>query len=357
MVDDEVYFAQSHKSLRTICKSFSRMYYSFEAKRKFTQLLRDTKPDLVYILQYHNKISPSVIYAAKRCGIPVVHRISDFQYICPNALCYNDRIGVCEDCLHGHRLHCIKYKCVLNSSLYSALKAGAKWLHDMLGVTKKVDAFVVPSSFTLSKLQQYGIPADKLHHIPTFYNLKDSNPEVTYESFALFVGRIERQKGLGTLVEAFRGTDMRLKIIGFSNDGYEDELKASLSPEDTNIEFLGKKNMAGIEPYLRACRFTIVPSEWYDNFPNTILESFAFKKAVIATDFGSLREPIKDGENGYTFIYKDAADLRAKAARLFDQADTARQMGEAAFQTLFREYTPDVHYAKIISLFNSVSKP
>ena len=90
IVDDEVYFAQSKKSLKVVFKSFTRMFYSFEAKRKFKQLLKDTQPDLVYIMQYHNKISPSIIDAAQSLNIPVIHRISDFQYMCPNALFYND---------------------------------------------------------------------------------------------------------------------------------------------------------------------------------------------------------------------------------------------------------------------------
>lgn len=103
-LDDEVYFAHSNKkSMKVILKSFSRMFYSFEAKRKFRQLLTDTNPDLVYIMQYHNKISPSIIDAAKNLGIPVIHRISDFQYMCPNALFYNGVKGVCEECLNGNR--------------------------------------------------------------------------------------------------------------------------------------------------------------------------------------------------------------------------------------------------------------
>jgi glycosyltransferase involved in cell wall biosynthesis len=114
----------------------------------------------------------------------------------------------------------------MNSTVYSGIKMMAKWLHDVTGVTKKINAFVVPSEFTLGKLNEYGIPKEKLYHIPTFFNLKEENPQVEYQPFVLFVGRIEKQKGLMTLVKAFEGLPYKLKIIGFSNDGYEDELKA-----------------------------------------------------------------------------------------------------------------------------------
>lgn len=357
IVDDEVYFAQTKKkSLRIVLKSFTRMFYSLEAKTKFGKLLDETKPDLVYIMHFHNKMSPSIIDAARKRGVPVVHRISDFQYMCPNALFYNERTGVCEDCLKGKRWSCVKNKCVLNSTVYSGIKMAAKWLHDMMGITKRVNAFVVPSTFTLGKFVEYGVPTEKLFHIPTFFNLKESNPSVDYKPFVLFIGRIEKQKGLLTLIKAFVGSDYELKIIGFSNDGYEDELKEYLEGKLHHIEFLGKKSFEDIVPYLKSCLCTVVPSEWYDNFPNVVLESFAYKKAVIATDFGSLPELVHDGETGLTFKYADADDLRSKVGMLVDNPEKARTMGEHAYQVVVDNYSPEVHYQKLMSLFNSVIK-
>ena len=354
IVDDEIYFAKAKKSLKVILKSFTRMFYSFEAKKKMTQLLKDTKADLVYVMQYHNKISPSIIYAAKSLEIPVVHRISDFQYLCPNALLYNDVKGVCEDCLKGKRLSCVKYKCVLNSRVYSGIKAGAKLLHDVMGVTKKINAFVVPSMFTLSKLCEYGIPQEKLNHIPTFFNHKDSDPQVEYQPFALFVGRIEKYKGMMTLLDSFINSPNKLKIIGFSNDGYEDELKAYLKNKQHNIEFLGKMKFDDIVPYLKSCLCCIVPSECYDNFPNAILESFAYKKAVIATDFGSLSELVSNNQTGLTYAYRDSKDLRNKLDYMFSNPDKAQAMGEEAFRILTDNYSPEKHYQHLMQLFESI---
>ena len=356
-IGDDVYFEDSKKSLSMVLKSFSRMFYSFEAKRKFTQLLRDTKPDLVYILQYHNKLSPSVIFAARSLGIPVVHRISDMQYMCPNALFYTSNRGICEDCLHGKRLSCIKEKCVLNSRIYSSIKAAAKLFHDIIGVPKKIDAFVVPAKFTLNRLNEYGIPANKLHHIPTFFNLKDNSPSVNYLPYALYIGRIVPQKGLSTLVEAFADTDMHLKIIGGCNDDFIDSLKQSLSNRKHNIEFLGEMKFDHIKDYLRECMFTIVPSEWYDNFPNSVLESFAFKKPVIATNIGSLPELVEDGVTGRLFNYKDANHLRTIADNLFSDVKSVKNMGDNAFARVQSVYSPTTHYQSLINLFNSLVRP
>lgn len=357
IVDDEVYFAQTKKKTsKVILKSFTRMFYSFEAKQKFGQLLDDEKPDLVYIMHFHNKISPSIIDAARKRNVPIVHRISDFQYMCPNALFYNNRTGVCEDCLKGMKWSCIKNKCVLNSTVYSTIKLAAKMLHDAMPITKKIDAFVVPSSFTLKKLEEYGIPKEKLVYIPTFFNLKETNPKVIYEPFFLFVGRIEKQKGLMTLIRAFENTEYKLKIIGFSNDGYEGELKNYLKGKTHHVEFLGRKTFEEIVPYLKSCLCTIVPSEWYDNFPNVILESFAYKKAVIATDFGSLPELVENGKTGLTFRYQDTNDLQLKIAYMFEHKKEACRMGEGAFRKIESQYSPILHYNLLIRLFNKILK-
>lgn len=363
IVDDEVYFAQAKKKTpKMILKSFTRMFYSFEAKKKMRRLIRDTKPDIVYIMQMHNKISPSIVDAARAEGVPVIHRISDFQYMCPNALFYNDRIGVCEECLKGNRMACVKNKCVLNSPVYSGIKMMAKWMHDVMKVPRRINAFVVPSEFTYKKLHEYGISYEKLNHIPTFFNLKEHDPQVEYKPYVLFVGRIEKQKGLMTLVKAFETLPYELKIIGFSNDGYEDELKQYLGTEDNgktygknrNIEFLGKKSFEEIVPYLKTCLCTTVPSEWYDNFPNALIESYAFKKAVIATDFGSLQYMVKDGETGLKFKYRDLDDFRQKIRWMFEHTEEAKLMGEAGYKLVETVYSPDTHYNALMKLMTKV---
>ena len=370
IVDDKVYFAQAKKKTpKMILKSFTRMFYSLEAKRKMAQLIADEKPDLVYIMQMHNKISPSIVDAARKAGVPVVHRISDFQYMCPNALFYNDRTGVCEDCLKGKRWSCVKNKCVLNSTVYSGIKMMAKWMHDVMKVHRRVDAFVVPSEFTLGKLHEYGIPMEKLNHIPTFFNLKEVNPDVEYKPFVLFVGRIEKQKGLMTLVKAFEELPYELRIIGFSNDGYEDELKrylgrpinGDLNVEEStaygkngNIHFLGRKSFEEIVPYLKSCMCTVVPSEWYDNFPNVVLESYAYKKAVIATDFGSLQYMIEDGKTGMKFKYANLDDLRRCVTFMLEHPNESSAMGENAYKLIETKYSPESHYEKLMEVFGRI---
>jgi glycosyltransferase involved in cell wall biosynthesis len=354
-VDDEIYFSQYKKTPLTLFKSISRMFYSFEAKRKFKVLLTREKPDLVYIMHYHNKMSPSIIDAAKDLKIPVIHRISDFQYICANALFYNETVGVCEKCLVGSKWNAVRYKCVFNSRLFSFIKISALKLHELLKITEKIDAFIVPSAFTISKLMQYGISPHKLNLVPTFFNHNfiDNKREIVYNPFALYVGRIEKEKGLLTMIKAFQKTNYQLKIIGFSNDDYDDFLK-KFSHENKNIEFLGKMKFEEIIPYLSSCLFSIVPSDIYDNFPNAVIESYAFQKSVVASSIGSLKELVKDGETGLLFETGNYVDLGTKIEMLFSNPELCKELGKNACNHLEENYSEESHYQKVLGVFNSL---
>lgn len=269
----DVYFKDySKRNFKILFKVFFRFFYSFEAKKKLSKLILDTKPDIIYILQFQNKISCSIFDAAKKYNIPIVQRISDFGLICANSHFYLLKSGsVCELCLHSSKINAIINKCVFNSYLYSTLKVLSLKLQEILSIVDKIDCFVVPSLFTINKLIEYKIKPDKLHHIPTFFNttnILNNTSCIKYNDFALYVGRIEPEKGLMTLIQAFENTTYSLKIIGTSQSGFDVYLKNYLIGKTHNIEFIGWKSFNEIQFFLSTCLFTIVPSEWYDNMPN-----------------------------------------------------------------------------------------
>jgi glycosyltransferase involved in cell wall biosynthesis len=356
--DEAVYFSEYNKfSVATTFRSFLRMFYSFEAKKKLNRLIRVVRPDIIYVLHYQNKISASIFDAAKKNKVPVVHRISDFGLICSNALFYRPiQKDICERCLNGSKMNAVINKCVHDSRVYSFIKAASLKFQQTLKIREKIQAFVVPSMFTIEKLKAYGFPSSKIIHVPTFFNFQSipEAPAISYEPFALYIGRIEPEKGLLTLVNAFEGTGFNLKIIGFSNSAFDDELKNYLDNKTANIEFLGRKSFNEIQQYLSKCAFTIVPSEWYDNFPNSILESFAFRKCVVATNIGSLKEMVLDNETGMLFKIKDHLDLRKKIADLFSNEAECRRLGLNAFARLNTEYSEKEHYTRLIKIFSSV---
>jgi len=352
---NEVYFSEYKiNNLKSILQSFGRLFYSFEARKKLSKLIKEIKPDLVYVLYYQNKLSPSIFDAAKKHRVPVVVRISDFGNICAaNHFYLSKKQEVCEKCLDKGQFHSVLNKCYHNSYIYSAFKYFSYVLHDIIKVSNKIDAFVIPSKFTKEKFIKFGIPKEKIFNIPTFSNVK-TNSIISYDNFALFIGRIDRDKGIKTLVDAFINTEFNLKIIGFSSTNYDEQIKDYLKDKKHNITFHGKLTFDEIVPYLETCSFTIVPSECYDNFPNTILESFAFKKAVVASDLGSLKELVVHNETGLLFENKNSNQLKIMVSSLLNDKDKVKILGENGYQKLTSEFSIENHYESLINLFNSL---
>lgn len=355
---DEVYANEYKKNnLKTVFTGLGRMLYSFEAKRKIKKLIRDVRPDLVYVIYYQNKMSSSIIDGAYEMKVPVVQRISDFGHICANNIFYiYQKNQICERCLHGSRINAIKYKCVNKSLLNSFLKVMALKIQDYRKTTSKISAFVFPAEFTRKKFEVFGIPVAKMHCIPTFYNdQSDNSEEVSYGDSFLYIGRVDRDKGILTMVKAFAETDYKLTIIGSSIDGYDELIKAYLSDKKHNITFLGKLDFREIKEYLNSCLCTLCPSECYDNMPNSVLESYGYKKAVIASRLGALIDLVVDNETGLNFTAGDYVDLREKVKYIFDNRQEAIRLGIQAKGKLLTEYSENLHYERLINLFNSVS--
>lgn len=345
---------KNSKNLNVILRGISRTIYSFEAKRKFKRLLTDVQPDLIYILCIQSKISYSIIDVAKKMNIPIVHRISDYSLFCATAHYYRTKDNtICELCTKKSLLNCIKYRCSHESLIFSVLKSIAIKIQNLNHVKDKIDKFVFPSSFTLNKFIEGGFDSTKLIHLPTFFNKNVLNLSLDnkYENFALFIGRTDPDKGLMTLLNAFIGTDYNLKIIGFSSSGYYESLLKHVKGKKHNIEFLGKMDFNEMQKYLSTCLFTIVPSEWYDNLPNTILESYAFSKCIVATDIGSLTENVLDNRTGLLFEYQNSEMLREKVSYLFNNKDKAIEYGKNAKQMLDTKFDMNIHTNKLIKLF------
>lgn len=354
---NEIYGHEYKKDLNTILKVTSRMIYSFEAKRKMTKLLKEVKPDLVYVLQFQNKISCSVIDAAYDLKIPVIQRISDFAHICIDNIFYDyNKQVICESCLHGSKVNAITKKCASNSYFNSALKVIALKVQDYRNIRNKITSFIIPAKFTVSKFVEFGVSADKIFHIPTFFNAKKTDDQkIEYQDYFLYVGRVDPDKGLFTLVKAFENTRHKLVIVGSSTEGYDDFLKDYLKDKKHNITFTGKLDFPDIVQYLQTCLCTMCPSEWYDNLPNAVLESYAFKKAVIASDLGSLKDLIVANKSGIHFTPGDITALRKSVDYMADNKDKAIEMGTNAFNMLGTEYSSQLHYNRLIEEFEKVT--
>jgi len=318
--------------------------------------IAEVKPDLVYIIHFVNKLSPSVIRGAKKMGLPVVLRLSDYFLLCPRFdFMYEKK--PCEECLHKGYRTCIQRRCVKGSLFASVVRVFSMKVHKLMNIYKDVDAFITPSEFLKNKLIENGFEEDKINCIPTFTASKSEVGEPRIGDYGLYFGRITEEKGVETVVQAFeRLPEHRVKIMG--DDTTEEAKRLIRYAEENklhNIEFVGFKSGVELEEIIKGARYTLIPSIWYDNLPNTALESFQYSKPVIASNIGSLPELVLDGVNGFLFEAGNAEALREKVLLLSDD-ETVEKMGAASRARLEGRFAPRTHYDALINVFASVER-
>ena len=353
---DAVYYEDCRKTPRVIWQLFWRSVYSSEVEKAIRREIEEVRPDIVYILHFVNKLSPSVIVGAKKMGLPVVVRLSDYFLLCPRFdFLFQKR--PCEDCLkYGYRM-CVKRKCVKNSFFASCVRVLSMKAHSLLGVYKNVDAFITPSHFLKEKLTEYGFETDKIRYIPTFTEISPEDELSQTGSYGLYFGRISEEKDVETLVKAYELLpDRHLKIAGNDSTEYALKLKAYIESRGiSNVTFLGFQQGENLKRVIQGARFTVLPSIWYDNLPNAVLESFRYAKPILASAIGSLLEMVEDGVNGFLFPPGDSEAL-AEKIRLLDDDELVRRMGRRGRERLESEFSEERHYRELLSLFHEAMK-
>lgn len=229
--------------------------------------------------------------------------------------------------------------------------------HKMINVYKNVYAFITPSEFLKKKLSLNGFEEKRIHCIPTFTASKTTIGEQQIGSYGLYFGRVTEEKGVETVIKAYEKLpEYTVKIMGDDTTDEAKRLKKYVENHKMkNVEFLGFKSGAELENVIKGARFTLIPSIWYDNLPNTALESFQYSKPVIASNIGSLPELVIDGENGYLFKPSNVEDLIRKI-KMLDDDTLVKKMGQASRKRLESRFAPQTHYEDLMKIFNEAVK-
>lgn len=348
---DATYFEDCKKTPKVILQMLSRSIYSPQVKKAIKKQIKDVKPDLVYIIHFVNKLSPSVIHGAKQMGVPVVLRLSDYFLLCPRFDFLSNK-KVCEECLNKGYMTCVKKKCVKGSLFASIIRVVSMKIHNMINIYKDVDAFITPSQFLRNKLIDNGFDGEKIKCIPTFTSSKTDVGESNIGEYGLYFGRISEEKGVETVIKAYEKLPKN-KLVIMGDDTTEEaiRLKEYVSKNNLkNIKFTGFKGGEELEEIIKGSRFTLIPSIWYDNLPNTALESFQYSKPVIASNIGSLPELVTDGENGYLFEPNNIDDLIYKI-KLFNDDKKVIEKGKNSRVKLESKFSPQTHFDSLLRIF------
>lgn len=338
--------------LLTKLRIAARAVYSLEARRSLERLIVDTKPDLLYCLNIVNHMSPSVIDAAHKRGIPVVMRISDYNLVCANYI-YLRSDEPCMECDQGY-YHAVKHRCVYGSAAASLSRVAAMYAQKLIRIYDKVDAFITPSNFMRETLIRNGFPEKKIHHIHTFVNSSVWTPRYDNDGYILYFGRLTPEKGLEFLLRSYVKSKVSdpLHIVGECPDGYMDEVKARVGEENlTNVKFLGFKTGDELREIVRGAKFVIVPSLDFDNCPNAVYESCAAGKPVIASERGGLPEQVSQ-DTGILVEPGNIEQLADAIIRLSGSAESVKELGRNARKRVEVHHNIETHVDRLLKLFD-----
>ncbi len=352
----QTHYKDMELSLLAMLKLLGRATYSFEARSKALRLIDATRPDIAYLHNIYNYMSPSVIHACRKRRLPVVMRVADYNLMCGELHFLRDG-RVCQECVeHGYK-RALQYRCLKGSLAATAARVASMYVHRWLDIYDNVGLFITPSAFMREMMIKAGYNADKIVHIPSFYPRQvDGNRSPVEDNYILYFGRLAPEKGIDILIQAMAMLDgeVRLVIAGADVDGTQarlEQLAAELKLD--NVQFVGRLGRAALDESIERCLFTVVPSRWYDNCPMATLESFAHSKPVIGSNIGGIPEQIADG-CGLLFEPNNVADLAKQIQLLVDNPDLRRQMGQVAGTRVEIQYSPEAHCDRLLGLFEDV---
>jgi glycosyltransferase involved in cell wall biosynthesis len=348
---DKVDYNQPDYWLANIQKAW-RILYSRQAKNKIAALLEQTKPEIAHLQNIYHQISPSILPVLKNYGIPVILTFHDLKLVCPN---YKMRTNgeICERCKPRRFYQTVLHRCVKDSFLASAVCAIELYLHRFTEVYERnVDRFITPSRFYQQKMIDCGIPEKKFISIPNFVHVHKYIPEYDCDDYFIYCGRLSEEKGLLTLVEAMRRVKKgRLYVVG---DGpLRPELERTIEEyRIQNVHLTGPKWDKDLVSLMTRARFTVIPSEWYENCPISLIQSYACGKPVLGANIGGIPEMIENERTGLLFEPFSVEDLAEKINYLLGHHGVVVQMGKNARAKAEREYNPERHYAELMRVYS-----
>lgn len=334
-------------SLGSKFKGFRRLKWSQQSYQEIKDLIRKFQPEIAHFHNIFYTITPSVYYACREEGIPVVQTQHNFRLLCSNGLYYRNH-QPCEECSQKTLMHGVRHKCFQNSYLQTAALANMLEHHWRKGTWKdQIDLHITLSDFSRQKYLDAGIASEKIIVKPNFVDVQEAQGE-NEQGFALYVGRFSEEKGISFLVDAWKDiSDLPLKIIG---DGpLKEQVETRVS---ANVELLGYQELSKVDEYIRKASFLIVPSQCYENFPRIIPEAYASGTPVLASRLGSLKEIVEHEKTGLLFAPQDKEDLKEKVHWVKNHPQEMKQMGQHCQEAYRQKYTKKKNYDLLLSAYH-----
>lgn len=319
-------------------------YPLFKGK-KIKRIIEQGKFD---VMHFHN-ISliggPKILEYGDAIKLYTLH---EYWLVCPTHVLFKFNREACEQpsCLKC----CLAYRRPPQPWRYTGMLESS---------LQHVDAFICPSRFVAEAHKRRGLKIPTAY-LPLFVpkptecareadqSTSCRQPERPY---FLFVGRLEKLKGLQDVIPTFKSyAETDLLIAGEGT--YRQELM-KLAEGSQNIRFLGSLPYRELVTLYKSALAVIIPSLCYETFGQTVVEAFSMKTPVIVKDTGALHELVAD--NGGGILYRDSADLMGAIDLLRTDPELRNQYGESGYSAYCRYWTEDHYYKEYFKLIAKVA--
>lgn len=352
---DEIEFGKKYSFIEKLSR-IPKVIYSTQARRKLARLLDDIAPDVCHLHNIYHHISPSILGLLREKEIPSVLTLHDLKIACPAYQMLTSN-GICERCRKGHTFNVIRNRCIKNSYALSSVVFAENILHRLLkSYENNVSRFVVPSRFYLKKFAEWGWDQAQFTYIPNFIDSHMFTPHFEPGDDFVYFGRLSREKGVSTLIRAAAKARIRLKIIGTGPEEFS--LKQLAADLDAQVVFTGHITGAALHEAIQSSKAVVLPSEWFENAPLSILESYALGKPVIAASIGGIPELIRDGESGAIFSSGSVAELTDTLATFQNYKPTRLvEFGHCGRAWVEADFCRDRYQENILALYRQLGVP
>lgn len=346
---EEIEFGHDYGAL-TKLRHAAKIIYSAEAAKKVKELIRAERPDLVHAHNVYHHLSPSVLHAAKQCGVPVFLTTHDLKLLCP-AFSMLSGGQVCEECRTRGRFSVVRKRCLKDSLALSSLVFVESGLHALSGIYRdSIDRMISPSRFFIDKFSEWGWGGAPFSYVPNFVDVEALRPSYPPGGYFLYFGRLSKEKGLHTLVSAAAQAGVELWLVG--TGPLEAELRASVETSGANVRFCGFQSGEALWDIVRGSRATVLASECYENAPLSVLEAYACGKPVLGARIGGIPELIRPGQTGDLFASGDSEGLAALMRRYAEMsAASIETQGREARSWVEQDFTIERHIANVTGVY------
>lgn len=322
--------------------------FSIKTYRDIKRIIKREKIDIVHCHNTFPLISPSVYYAAWRCKVPVVQTIHNFRFLCPNGVLF--RAGeTCEDCLMSGLKCGIRNYCYRESKLQTIVLVIMLQVHRALGTYKRL-RYIFLTGFNREKFRRLlGNKVDAEFVKPNFEYIEIPDIQEERDDFYIFVGRLDKNKGIDFLVDNW---DNKRTLYIFGNGALEEYVKEACKNKE-NIHYMGYQSQDVIWRYLGSATAMLFPTDLYEGFPMTLIESFALGTPVICSDIGNGADIVKKEKAGIVFRRRDKDDLVRAINDVTENFDFYSANAQKAYKM---NYTPDANYQQLKFIYEAIEQ-